>query len=200
MKLFVICLVFALPLVVAGCGSDESVADGAAGSVSTPGAADIPQGDWWEWAASEPEGTNPVVDDSGKDCDRNQNYDHWFLAGTFGGEATRSCTVPRGQDLVMPVLNHWSEEREDCDDFMREATSSATFDGEPIEVDQVPAREIEFEAAEGNPVVEGSGGVKAYGCGHWVRIDAPASGEHTLTVSAEAGEFALRVTYELTVE
>ena len=63
-------------------------------------------GEWWNWAAKEPSATNPVLDTTGKDCQRNQKGSVWFLAGTFFGAAvTRNCTIPAGKALFIPIVN-----------------------------------------------------------------------------------------------
>jgi hypothetical protein len=45
---------------------------------------------WWNWALQFPEATNPVVDATGEFCHLGQEGLVWFLAGTFGGAATRT--------------------------------------------------------------------------------------------------------------
>ena len=49
---------------------------------------------WWQWALSIPAAVNPILDATGANCARDQVDDVWFLAGTFGGTVTRSCTIP----------------------------------------------------------------------------------------------------------
>jgi hypothetical protein len=50
---------------------------------------------WCQWCFPEPKETNPAVDETGKNCDREQfNPNLWFLEGTFGGKAERKCTIP----------------------------------------------------------------------------------------------------------
>src|SRR4051812_18389501 len=67
---------------------------------------------WWQWAFSMPAGHNPLTDTA--DCSTSQSDHVWFLGGSFapveqGGEfvgiATRSCTVPTGTFLFVPVIN-----------------------------------------------------------------------------------------------
>ena len=58
---------------------------------------------WWTWAASEPERVgNPVADQDGSSCGRNQPRDVWFLAGFFGGQVERTCSVPGGVHPRLP--------------------------------------------------------------------------------------------------
>jgi hypothetical protein len=53
----------------------------------------------------EPKETNPAVDETGKNCDREQfNPNLWFLEGTFGGKAERKCTIPTTRAIFFPLL------------------------------------------------------------------------------------------------
>ncbi|MBR9910448.1 MAG: hypothetical protein GYB33_08880 [Gammaproteobacteria bacterium] len=69
-------------------------------------------GDWWNWAMQFPLATNPILEDGAVDCSRGQRGKVWFLAGTFGGTASRSCTVPAGKALFFPLTNSlwWAPE------------------------------------------------------------------------------------------
>ena len=65
---------------------------------------------WWQWIYSFPASTNPNLATGAVDCSLGQSSHSgsasvWFLAGTFGGSTTRSCTVPRGISLFFPLLN-----------------------------------------------------------------------------------------------
>lgn len=61
---------------------------------------------WWQWALSIPTKDNPVVDENGEKCAVGQNDSNvWFLAGTGGGEASRSCNIPAGKAILFPSLN-----------------------------------------------------------------------------------------------
>jgi len=61
---------------------------------------------WWQWALSSPDETNPVVDATGEHCAVNQDGPVWFLAGAFGGaKVRRTCVVPAGKYLFFPAIN-----------------------------------------------------------------------------------------------
>ena len=61
---------------------------------------------WWQWAFSIPTDKNPLFDQTGADCGQGQSGSVWFLAGTFnGGPAVRSCTIPTGKALFIPIAN-----------------------------------------------------------------------------------------------
>ena len=62
---------------------------------------------WWQWAFStEATATGPFGDGT-IDCGENQPDNHlWFLAAPFNvsGAVNRSCTVPTGTKLLIPVI------------------------------------------------------------------------------------------------
>jgi hypothetical protein len=60
---------------------------------------------WWQWLLSIPAVKNPNFDTTGANCAQKQAGPVFFLAGTFGGSAVRSCTVPAGKALFFPILN-----------------------------------------------------------------------------------------------
>jgi len=60
---------------------------------------------WWQWAVSFPATINPMLDLTGADCALGQSGPVWFLAGTPGFPATRTCTVPTGKAILFPIVN-----------------------------------------------------------------------------------------------
>jgi hypothetical protein len=62
---------------------------------------------WWQWADSIPFSMNPLFDTTGVDCAVNQSRSEpvWFLAGTSGFNATRTCIVPAGKMIFFPIIN-----------------------------------------------------------------------------------------------
>lgn len=62
-------------------------------------------GAWWAWAVGIPAATNPILDATGEFGDIDQEGSAWFLAGTFGGPAERTLTIPPGKSLFFPLLN-----------------------------------------------------------------------------------------------
>jgi hypothetical protein len=60
---------------------------------------------WWQWLLSIPNDTSPAGDSTGKSCATNQQGPIWFLAGTFGGAAERTCTIPSGKTIMFSSIN-----------------------------------------------------------------------------------------------
>jgi hypothetical protein len=59
---------------------------------------------WQKWMAEIPTPDNPTIDTTGKNCGLNQSGPVWFLTGTTGGSAERSCTIPAGKAIFFPVM------------------------------------------------------------------------------------------------
>ena len=59
---------------------------------------------WWQWALSIPADRNPILDTTGAFCSEGQSGPVWFYAATFGNSAERSCTIPTGKTIFMPVF------------------------------------------------------------------------------------------------
>lgn len=91
---------------------------------------------WWQWALSIPSTTNPLTDTTGEFCGENQSGNVWFLAGTIGGSATRTCTIPAGKAIFLPIVNQFDccESGQTVEDMRKNVTfqidnvTSMTFD------------------------------------------------------------------------
>jgi hypothetical protein len=60
---------------------------------------------WWQWTMSIPADMNPVTDTTGEFAAVGQSGSVWFLAGTYGGVAERTVTIPAGKTLFVPIYN-----------------------------------------------------------------------------------------------
>lgn len=70
---------------------------------------------WWQFMLSVPTSVNPLVDLTGVDCVVGQRGPVWFLGGTFpGGSATRTCSIPEGEWLFLPVVNYVNFNTPNC--------------------------------------------------------------------------------------
>ena len=76
---------------------------------SLPGGLSYQQwsGKWWQWLWAIPYSVNPLFDTTGIDCAIYQSRSGpvWFLAGTSGFDATRSCIIPAGRMIFFPIIN-----------------------------------------------------------------------------------------------
>lgn len=61
---------------------------------------------WWKWYSFIPQESSPANDETGLNCSIEQKDTNvWFLAGTGGGSAERSCTIPSGKAILFPIIN-----------------------------------------------------------------------------------------------
>lgn len=181
--------------------------------------------EWWQWAYSLPIPENPILDETGAKCALGQRGSTWFLAGTAGGgPVTRTCSVPEGVDLFLPILNgaffdspntcgqgpesfSIPEMRAILDGFVDGATGiSLEIDGDPGLGKVRRARSAVFAIAVPDDNFAGPGcpsGVysPAVADGYWALLHGLEVGEHTLTFHAENPDFGFEidVTYHLTV-
>lgn len=156
------------------------------------------QGRWWTWAASESEDTNPVMDTTGKFCDRSQPEDVWFLAGTFGGTAQRTCKVPATRPVVFPLVNQVGSEAS-CKEFMATAKGKAVLDGKPVTSERMEEKDVAVTGAPDNPLTNEEGTAEYYACGIWVRLQPLQPGRHKLTIRGSSDGFRTGVDYTLIV-
>jgi len=182
---------------------------------------------WWEWVMSFPADNNPVGDATGALCADNQGGPAWFLAGTFGGNAERSCTIPEGKALVVPLYNFWNDypcpdpsfqpaQGQSLQDFLTQGlagyldqTSLLRLELDGKAVDNPSAyratsglenfkADLSWQALD--PCITGDV-QQAVSDGYYMIVKPPESGKHTLRIqSASTGGFALDVTYHLKVK
>lgn len=199
-------LVALLIFSASGCSADDTSGTETTAERNQASPEDIRSDDelataWWTWAASEPDATNPVVDDTGEDCGRNQPDDVWFLAGNFGGETQRTCSIPLGRDLFFPVLNAFCGENDGCESWFDDAALSVVFNGEQIDSIEIDTDVVEIEAAKKNSVTVDGGKFEVVVAGWWVRLPAPASGSHSLEIFGRSADgFEVSVSYDITIK
>ena len=68
----------------------------------------IPYGDWlakwWQWTFSIPTAQHPRDAYTPEKCAINQKGPVWFLADQLGGREERTCTIPAGKAIFVPLL------------------------------------------------------------------------------------------------
>jgi hypothetical protein len=181
---------------------------------------------WLEWAMAAPASTNPILDTDGSYGAMGQSGKVWYLAGTTGGTATRSLTVPTGTALFFPIVNYfwvntpeledppWSPEQE-ANARSVLAAEVDTAQDLVLEIDgksYAVAPEFRVPSTVGNCVLPADNlfanlGVNAgpHECvvdGYWALLPPLSVGEHTIRFAggfASSG-FELDVTYHITVK
>ena len=179
-------------------------------------------GEWWQWMLSIPVAASPLIDPTGDKCMVGQRGTNWFLAGTFGGDATRTCSIPEGVTLFFPVLNYVAfdtpnqcgqgdpiaaeEYRKMAAQFIDGAANlSVSLDGYPAGPMHRVQSKVFSVALPGDSLFSFClpAGIysPAVDDGIYVRIDHLSVGAHTLRIHGEipSAVFSLDVTYMLDV-
>jgi hypothetical protein len=177
---------------------------------------------WWQWAIAIPMDNSPLFDPTGENCDEGQSGPVWYLAGSFGGDATRDCNIPLGKAILFPVINGecstiegngtTEEELRACAKTQADTMNvvQASIDGVDIENLDPPDSPYRVQSPlftfalppddvlglnTGDSVVTSP----SVADGYWIMLKPLSPGEHTLTFHGEAGEFTLSITYHLKV-
>jgi hypothetical protein len=179
--------------------------------------------EWWKWFISIPTETNPINDPSGERCAEQQEGSVWFLVGSGGGKAERSCTIPAGKAIFLPAITVECSYAEDqslqTEDDLRKCAKDdqdkvqrvfATINGEELPSDQVyrvqsPIFNVTFGSDNVFSAPEGPS--MSASDGFWVFLKPLPLGNHEIHVGGllvdytETGPFNFieDSTYHLTV-
>lgn len=177
--------------------------------------------EWWQYILSFPRAENPMYDKKGDACYVGQHGDTWHLALMFGGTAVRSCEVPEGVALVVPVTAmacfppYAPGELETCDEWVNSGRTywverSLTIDGVsyypgytvsgPYKV-AYPVNGLSKFFGGTNPPLRAGVYEPASDGGNYARISGLAVGQHVLHQRAVGDDgFVIDVTWNLTVK
>jgi hypothetical protein len=176
---------------------------------------------WWQWADSIPTANNPQLDQTGKDCAQAQNQTGpvWFLAGTSGGSAERTCTIPAGKAILLPIVNiayvrDAGETKEEMLAFVKRTmdkvtTLEASVDGTPLQnLSNYRIQSPFFNATlpKDNVVGDPEGTYLEVADGYWVFLEPLSPGQHEIRLhgtlidpTSPTPSFETAVTYHLTI-
>ena len=176
---------------------------------------------WWQWIFSIPEINHPSLDLTGEKCAIGQEGPVWFLTQTFGGPAERTCTIPAGKAVLIPIITG------ECDylntpDVTSEsgllgcaiegnegAVMEFTIDGrrlQNLENYRVHSQIFDLTITPNNPFRSTPGTTKAIVDGFYVFLEPLSPGKHDIhftgTIVDVTGpySYATDVTYHLTVK
>jgi hypothetical protein len=179
---------------------------------------------WWQWAYSVPADVNPIADTTGKNCGQGQKGPVWFLAGTTGGAAERTCTVPAGKSTLFPIIVAecsyaeypkltTEEQLRSCAMTQNDRVNlAATVDGMSIpdlQTYRVQSPLFSFTVPANNIVgIKGGTTTQGVSDGYWVFLKPFSAGSHNIhfsggstdITSTSASNFSTEVTYRLTVK
>jgi hypothetical protein len=99
---------------------------------------------WWQWNVGIPTSQHPRDNYTTEKCTVNQNGSVWFIPDILTGKEERTCTIPEGKAILVPLLTgecDTSESPSGSDADLRQCSTagdeygaiSATLDGQKIE-------------------------------------------------------------------
>jgi hypothetical protein len=181
---------------------------------------------WWQWSLGTQASINPLTDTTGKFCSQSQSGDVWFLAGTFGGPVTRTCTVRKDKALFFPLLNSayfaWLSDPPETrtEEFVRAQTACSVPTDLVVTIDDVEvSNPVQYH--EESPLFDVQLPKKnvmgltediapqlllspSADHGYYLFLAPLAPGKHTISWSGSwscvYGDFSQDVTYNLTVK
>lgn len=178
---------------------------------------------WWQWLLSIPQDSSPAVDETGEHCGTNQNGPVWFLAGTTGGSAERTCIVPSGKAILFPVINSMCDyasyptvrtesellacARADNDQAINLQASVDGTNLKSLEEYRIESPLSNITFPENNIFGVVSGSTEMISDGFWVFLEPLQPGEHEIRFSGETASnptlginsFATEVTYHINI-
>ena len=90
---------------------------------------------FWKWDLSIPAADNPVNDATGEKCaigQSNTNSSVFYLAFNNGGKSERTCKVPTGKALLIPVMQVEKSDKEYPNAAIEELDKSAKKDQDSV--------------------------------------------------------------------
>jgi hypothetical protein len=200
--LFIICgMITAVILALDGIANSaiaDSINPGLFSTQSTPYGKPYSNwaGDWWRWWFSNTAADNPAADPTGANCAKNQKGDVWMLAGTMGGSAERTCTIPAGKAILFPIIGsectyaeypnvRSDSELETCARADNNAVAhlEATIDGtrlQQLEKYRILSPIFNIIIKEDNPGGAPPGPTKMVSDGYYVFLEPLPPGKHEL--------------------
>jgi hypothetical protein len=180
---------------------------------------------WWRWAMAIPSAQSPLADATGANCTVGQSGPVWFLAGTTGGTATRTCAVPAGKAVLFPIFNaEWSAAEANAanggcfvpgvspagtSQAALSACAAAQIDhvtSVNASVDGVAIRDVQqyrsrsglfsFNAVGGNVFSVPAGTTSAVSDGFWILLAPLSPGSHTIRFEGIADFPELKFTFQ----
>jgi hypothetical protein len=177
--------------------------------------------EWWRWALSIPKSKNPVLDKTGEFAGENQpSKDIWFLAGKLAEENrnlySRSCRIPTGRSILLPVINCEAnplelpelKTDEDIIQYIKKEEDKIIMEECYVDGKLIPPQRVRsdpvifhFKMVKHNLFTEEGGSTRASADGYWVFLKPLTKGEHTISFrgSCEKGRLNSGAIYHLEV-
>jgi hypothetical protein len=176
---------------------------------------------WWQWSQSIPGTVHPREHPSEQNCKVSQQGPVWFLADLLNGKQERTCTIPSGKAILVPLVGGFcgadsagvknDNDLRNCatagDDY---ATMQVTIDGKPIKnLEQNRAQSGFFSITYGNDNIykHMPATVKGFADGYYLFLKPLTPGTHvvdlkTSVINPVNSEFnySAELIYHLTVK
>jgi hypothetical protein len=171
-----------------------------------------------------PTNTNPASDNSGVNCAHSQSGPVWFLAGSTTGKAERTCVIPAGKAILLPVVDAECSYAEypklKTESDLRSCAVSqnngishmeATIDGVSLQSQQMPRVQsplFSFTFPENNLFGAPAGPSQSVADGYYVFLQPLSPGKHDISFKVAGVQFtttgvqsiAQNIIYHLTVQ
>jgi hypothetical protein len=176
---------------------------------------------WWRWLLAIPKPSSPAADKTGEYSSLNQGDPNvWFLAGTFGGSAERSCSIPVGRAVFFPLVNYVefirgkkvfrddselvAYVRKHFDDVKELELSIDGLQSADFAKYRIQTAPFDVNLPKDDVFDVGAGPNRAAGDGYWLMLRPLSAGEHKIAFSGvdpEYGpDFKTSVTYDVRVQ
>jgi hypothetical protein len=160
----------------------------------------VPYGEWmakwWNWTLSIPKGEHPRDDYTPEKCSANQDGPVWFLADQLGGREERTCTIPEGKAILIPLLTgecaYDAPEVKNDNDLRRCAMAGDEYGVVEATVDGVKLKDVEsyrtqsgfFNSSqvENNIYDAPVGTYRAFADGYFVFLEPLPPGKHDVNL------------------
>jgi hypothetical protein len=185
----------------------------------------IPYGEWlakwWNWTVSIPTAQHPRDDYTPEKCHVNQQGPVWFLADQLGGREERTCTIPAGKAIFIPLLvgecEYSTPDIKTDDDLRRCATAGNEYGVIEAKVDGIKLKSLEqyrtqsgffnITISEGNIYESPPGTFRGFADGFFVFLEPLPPGKHDVNLKVSvlnpiepSYNYNADWTYHLTIE
>jgi hypothetical protein len=153
-------------------------------------------GKWWNWTFSIPKEEHPRDDFTPEKCNANQEGPVWFLADQLGGREERTCNIPAGKAILIPLLTgecgYDVPEVKNDEDLRRCAMRGDEYGVIEATVDGVKLKNLEtYRAQSGfynstqveDNIYDGPSGMyRAFADGYFVFLEPLPAGKHDVNL------------------
>jgi hypothetical protein len=151
---------------------------------------------WWNWTMSIPKGDHPRDDYTPEKCQANQGGPVWFLADQLGGREERTCTIPAGKAILIPLLTgecgYDVPEIKNDEELRKCAMAGDEYGVVEATVDGVKLKDLESyrtqsgffntSQVDNNIYAAPAGSYRAFADGYFVFLEPPPVGKHDVNL------------------